>query len=222
MHTLESESTFQNTVRAQKVQEILHRLYKVWPNPSTELLWTTPLELIIATVLSAQCTDKVVNTVTPNLFAHFLTAQDYAESTPQEIDTYIRRINFHNTKARHLHGLGLALVSRYDGRVPQTTADLMTLPGVAKKTANVVLSEAFGIHQGIAVDTHVARLSQQLGLTTHKDPLKIEQDLMCITPQNQWRAISHLLILYGRYYAPARKPFTDPILADLKTETLHD
>ncbi len=187
-----------------KVEEIARRLYELFPNPHTALTYKTPLQLLFATILSAQATDKVVNTVTPALFERYKTVEDFASAHVQDIDSLITRVNFHNTKAKSIHEAAKMIVEKYDGEVPRTMEELDALPGVARKTANVVMSNAFHIAEGIAVDTHVMRLSKQLGLTTQTKPEKVERDLMKIVPKELWLDFSHLLINYGRTYAPAR------------------
>lgn len=203
--------------KQEKVQEILKRLYKIWPKPRTELQYSNPLELLIATILSAQATDKLVNQVTPNLFKKYKTAQDFASVSVNELDADIRRVNFHVNKAKNIKAAAQMITQKYGGNVPASMEELDSLPGVARKTANVVLGNAFGKAEGLVVDTHVMRLSQQLGLTQEKNPEKIEQDLMKIVPKDKWIDFSHLLILYGRHKCPARKKVcTDcPELADL-------
>lgn len=199
-----------------KVKEILNRLYKVWPKPKIELIYSTPLDLLVAVILSAQATDKVVNQVTPVLFAKFKTAKDYRDSTVEELDGYVKRVNFHFNKAKSIHAACKIIAEKFKGRVPDTMEELDSLPGVARKTANVILGTAFGKAAGIVVDTHVIRLANCLGLTKQKDPVKIEQDLMKIVPKDKWIDFSHLLILFGRYKCPARTPCkTCPILGDL-------
>lgn len=203
----------------QKVREIIKRLSIIYPHPKTSLHFTNPLELLISTMLSAQATDKLVNTVTPTLFARYKTAKDFADASPDELDTTIRKINFHRNKAKNIQASCRMIIEQCNGAVPQTMEELDALPGVARKTANVVLGNAFGKAEGIAVDTHVMRLSRKLGLTKEKDPVKIEQDLMKIVPQNKWIDFSHLLILHGRDQCPAR-PHTckDCPLGDLCPE----
>jgi len=202
--------------KKEKVKEILKRLYKIWPQPKIELNYSTPLELLVAVILSAQATDKVVNQVTPALFAKFKTAKDYAQATVEELDGFVRRVNFHFNKAKNIHATCKIIAEKYGGKVPDTMEELDALPGVARKTANVVLGNAFGKAEGIVVDTHVIRLSNCLGLTREKDPVKIEQDLMKIVPKDKWIDFSHLLILFGRYHCPARVPCKNcPILGDL-------
>ncbi len=201
--------------KEEKVREILKRLYKVWPKPRTALEYSTPLELLVATILSAQATDKLVNAVTPELFKRFKTAKDYASADLSEIDKYISKVNFHQNKAKSIKGATSMIVEKFEGKVPDNMEDLDALPGVARKTANVVLGNAFKKAEGIVVDTHVMRLSQQIGLTDNKDPEKIEKDLMAIVPREKWIDFSHLLINAGREFYPAR-------LKDLKTGPLKD
>lgn len=188
----------------QKVKEIIKRLKKVWPNPGTALEFSDAIQLLVATILSAQATDKVVNTVTPALFAKFKTAGDFAAASVEEIDSYISKINFHHNKAKNIQATAVMIVEKYGGKVPDNMADLDALPGVARKTANVVMGSIFKKAEGIVVDTHVMRLTTRLGLTDQKDPEKIERDLMQIVPKEDWIAFSHLLINFGRTYCPAR------------------
>lgn len=190
--------------KEEKVKEIIKRLGKVFPHPKSALTHSNPLELLVATILSAQATDKHINTVTPELFKKYKTAKDYAHAPLEEIDELVKRVNFHTNKAKSIQGAAKMIVEKYNGKVPETMAQLDALPGVARKTANVVLGDAFGKSEGITVDTHVIRLSQKLGLTTQKDPVKIEQDLMKIVPRNHWIDFPHLLTLFGREYCPAR------------------
>jgi endonuclease III len=168
-------------------------------------------------MLSAQATDKLVNTVTPALFERYKTAQDFARASVEEIDTMIKKVNFHVNKSKNIKAAAQMIVEKHNGQVPQTMQELDDLPGVARKTANVVMSGAFGKAEGITVDTHVMRLSTRLALTDKKDPEKIEQDLMQIVPREDWKDFPHLLILYGREYAPARPKRDGPIdiLTDL-------
>lgn len=202
--------------RQEKVKEILKRLYKMYPHPKTALQHNNPLELLVATILSAQTTDKTVNLVTPELFKRYKTAKDYAEAPYEEFDNAIKRVNFHKNKAKNIKAAAKIIAEKYKGRVPDIMEDLLSLPGVARKTANVVLGSAFGKNEGVVVDTHVMRLSQRLGLTKEKTPEKIEKDLMQIVPRDKWIDFSHLLILFGREYCPARPHVcTDCPLGDL-------
>lgn len=190
--------------KEEKVAEIIKRLSKSYPNPRTALRWETPLQLLIATIMSAQTTDKLVNTLTPALFEKYKTAQDFAGAPIEDIDAMIAKVNFHFNKSKNIKASAQMIMDRYHGEVPQTMEELDALPGVARKTANVVLGDAFHKSVGIVVDTHVIRLSNKLGLTTQKDPVKIERDLMEIVPQDKWFAFPHMLTLFGREYCPAR------------------
>jgi endonuclease III len=184
----------------------ISRLKAAYPDARTELNWTNPLELLVATMLSAQTTDVRVNTVTPNLFAKYPTAAAYARADPAELEGVIRPTGFFRNKAKSLRGMARALVDDHGGEVPRTMPDLVALPGVGRKTANVVLGNAFSIDEGIVVDTHVRRLSNRLGFTTHEDPEKIEGDLTQAVPREDWTIFSHLLILHGRNICRSRKP----------------
>ena len=194
----------QELQKKKKAIEIISRLSKIYPHPVTALLHSNPLQLLIATILSAQATDKTVNLVTPGLFLKYKTAQDFAGADPAELNQAISKINFHNNKAKNIQAACKVLVEKYNGEVPQTLEELDALPGVARKTANVVLGSAFYKAEGIVVDTHVMRLSQKLGLTYSLDPVKNEHDLMKIVPKDKWIDFSHLLINFGREYCPAR------------------
>jgi endonuclease-3 len=181
-------------------------LKAAYPDARTELDWSNPLELLVATILSAQTTDVQVNRVTESLFSKYRTAEDYADSTPDELEENIRPTGFYRNKARSLRGMASALVEEHGGEVPRTMSELVALPGVGRKTANVVLGNAFGTNEGIVVDTHVRRVSGRLGLTEGSDPVKIEQELMRLVPEEDWTIFSHLLILHGRRTCKARKP----------------
>lgn len=190
--------------KKEKVKEIIKRLYKIYPHPRTALHYSNPLELLIATILSAQANDKVVNQITPALFQKYGSARDFANADVEQLDKDIARINFHRNKAKNIIAASKIIADKYGGEVPNTMEALDDLPGVARKTANVVLGNAFHKAEGIVVDTHVARLSRKLGLTDSKDPVKIEEDLMKIVPKDKWIDFSHLLINFGRDYCPAR------------------
>ncbi len=187
-----------------KALEIYKRLAKATPNPKVELNFSNPFELLVATMLAAQCTDKLVNSVTPALFSKYKTIKSFADATPDQIDLMITKINFHANKAKNIHVAACMIMDTYGGAVPKTMEELDALPGVARKTANVVLGSAFGITSGIVIDTHGIRLSNKLGLTTQKDPVKIEQDLMKLLPRDTWIKFGHLLTLHGRYVCTAR------------------
>jgi endonuclease III len=186
--------------------EVFSRLRKAHPDAHCELDHETPLQLLGATILSAQCTDKRVNMVTPLLFRTYPTAQAMADAPPEQLEDIIRSTGFFRNKTKSLIGLGKALVERHNGVVPDTMEDLVRLPGVGRKTANVVLGNAFHKNEGIVVDTHVARVSQRLGLTKEMDPVRIEQDLMPLFPREDWALLSHLLIFHGRRICEARSP----------------
>jgi endonuclease-3 len=194
------------TPSAAPASEVIVRLKAEYPDARTELDWSNPLELLVATILSAQTTDVQVNRVTESLFSKYRTAEDYADSTPDELEEDIRPTGFYRNKARSLRGMASALVEEHGGEVPRTMSELVALPGVGRKTANVVLGNAFGVNEGIVVDTHVRRVSGRLGLTESRDPVKIEQELMRLVPEGNWTIFSHLLILHGRRTCKARKP----------------
>jgi endonuclease-3 len=193
----------------QRVVKIIERLTEEYSAPRTTLQFTSPLELLIATILSAQCTDERVNRVTKLLFQKYKKAEDYASADLVEFEQIIRSTGYYRRKAKLIQGCCQKLVTDFNSRVPRTMAELLTLPGVARKTANIVLSNAFGIVAGIAVDTHVKRLSQRLDLTTNIIPEKIEKDLMRIIPRHTWVAITYLLIEHGRKVCKARKPLCE-------------
>ena len=191
----------------EKVLLIIKRLKKEYAGtPLTALRFSTPFELLVATILSAQTTDVQVNKVTPGLFKKYRGIEDFAKATAEQIARDINSVNFFNNKAKSIQKAAVMILEQFGGEVPRTMEELVTLPGVARKTANIVLSSAFGVNEGIAVDTHVKRLSYLLGLTKHTDPVKIEQDLLAITPQKQWADLSHLLIYHGRAVCQARRP----------------
>jgi len=186
-----------------KVLAILKRTY---PDAKCSLNFRDPLELLVATILSAQCTDNRVNIVTKTLFAKYKNAADYAASEPTELERDIQSTGFFRNKAKNIRAMAQALIDHHGGEVPDTMEQLTNLAGVGRKTANVVLGNAFGKDEGIVVDTHVARLSQRLGLTRQTDPVKIEQDLMKLVPKRDWTLWPHLLIHHGRAVCTARKP----------------
>ncbi len=198
------------------VEETIARLGSEYPDATTALDWENPLELLVATILSAQTTDVRVNAVTPNLFAKYPTAADLAAADPAELEEVIRPTGFFRNKAKSLLGMAGALVEDHGGEVPRTMGELVALPGVGRKTANVVLGNAFGVDEGVVVDTHVRRLSNRLGFTAESDPEKIERDLMQTVPRRDWTVFSHLLILHGRSVCKARKPAcADCVVNDL-------
>ncbi len=196
------ESLEQKKKRALK---IIAKLGKTNPNPKCALNFSNPLELLVATILSAQCTDKRVNMVTPAVFKKYPKAEDYAKANPAEFEGHIRSTGFYKNKTKNILGAAKEIVNRFAGRVPDRLEDLVTLPGVGRKTANVVLGNAYAT-PGLTVDTHMIRLNRRLGLTRNVDPVKIEYDLMKIVPQKLWTDYSHLIIHHGRNRCFARKP----------------
>jgi len=189
-----------------RTAKLIARLKKAFPDAGCALVHGDPLRLLVATILSAQCTDKRVNIVTKDLFKKYKTPRDYASARQRTLEKEIRSTGFFRNKAKNIRAAAAKIISDFDGKVPRTMAELLTLPGVARKTANCVLGNAFGLAEGVVVDTHVMRLSQRLGLTKHKEPVKIERDLMEIVPQKEWILFSHLLIFHGRATCSARKP----------------
>jgi len=186
--------------------EIFRRLKKAYPDARTELDYETPFQLLVATILSAQCTDKRVNMVTPLLFQTFSTAAALADAPQEKLEEIIKSTGFFRNKSKSLIGLGKALVERHSGEVPDSMDALVRLPGVGRKTANVILGNAFMKNEGVVVDTHVGRLSLRLGLTKETDPVKVEQDLMPLFPRENWAQLAHLLIFHGRRVCFARSP----------------
>jgi endonuclease III len=191
---------------AAPISEVITRLKNEYPDAKTELNWENPLELLVATMLSAQTTDVRVNMVTETLFESYRTAADYAGADPAQLEEDIRPTGFYRNKARSLQGMARALLERHGGEVPRTMAELVALPGVGRKTANVVLGNAFAVDEGVVVDTHVRRVSGRLGLTEERDPEKIERDLLQVVPEGERTLFSHLLIFHGRRVCKARKP----------------
>ncbi len=188
-----------------RTEKIFNTLRTTYPDVKTQLHYNTPFELLVATILSAQCTDKQVNRVTRTLFQEFKTPEDFAKAPLETLEALIRPTGYFRNKAKNIQKCAQALVERFNGRVPDSLKALVSLPGVGRKTANVVLGAAFG-RPGIVVDTHVARISKRLGLTQNKDPVKIEFDLMEILPESKWSDFSLLLIYLGREFCTARKP----------------
>ncbi len=187
-----------------RARRILEQLYTWYPDAHCELEYRTPHELLVATILSAQATDVGVNKATPGLFAAFPAPKDYAASSPEELEPYIRTIGLFRNKAKSVHASMTTVTETFDGAVPQSMKELLTLRGVARKTANVVLGNAFGINDGVVVDTHVLRLSNRFGLSEHTDAKKVERDLMALFPRPHWMMLSHLLIWHGRRACKAR------------------
>jgi endonuclease-3 len=192
--------------RSERARELARRFPRIYPDAHCELDFRNPLELLVATILSAQCTDKRVNIVTKGLFLRCKQARDYAGIPQEELEGIIRSTGFYRNKAKSLRAMAAKLVSEHDGQVPKSMESLAALPGVGRKTANVVLGNAFGIEEGVVVDTHVSRVSARLGLTKHSDPIKIENDLMTLFPREKWTVLSHWLIWHGRRRCFARRP----------------
>lgn len=186
--------------------EILKRLAERYPTPQSELNWNTPWELLVATMLSAQCTDERVNKITPEVFRRWPGPAEMAAADQGQVEEVIHSAGFFRQKAKNLIGEGTIITNEHDGEVPRTMEEMIRLPGVARKTANVVLSSAYGIQEGVAVDTHVKRLAFRMGLTTSTDVKKIEQDLMKLFPRPDWGNANHMLVLFGRHVCPARSP----------------
>ena len=209
-------SSAKNNLAPARIADLLQRLQAAYPNAECALLHRNAWELLVATILSAQCTDARVNLVTPELFRKFPTPKAMAEASLPAIESEIRSTGFYHNKAKSISGAAKRLVAEFDSKVPKTMAELLTIPGAARKTANVVLGVAYGIAEGVVVDTHVLRLSNRLGLTESTDPKKVEQELMKIIPQDHWIQFSHELIHHGRQVCIARKPRC----ADCTLETL--
>jgi endonuclease III len=208
--------TRKRSAKQQRALEILIRLKRLYPDAVCSLDYETPVQLLVATILSAQCTDQRVNMVTPELFRRFPDAAALAGADLSEIEDLVRSTGFYRNKAKNIQAACQRIVTEYGGQVPKVMEDLLSLAGVARKTANVVLAHGFGINMGVTVDTHVKRLSYRLGLTTHTDPIKVERDLMRLLPQPDWENWSIRLIYHGRAVCNARKPECDRCeLADL-------
>ncbi|MDD4732584.1 MAG: endonuclease III [Desulfovibrio sp.] len=192
--------------KQERAAEVFSRLSQRYPAPEPALDWTDAWQLLVATVLAAQCTDEQVNKVTPHLFARWPSIADMAAANVAEVQEMVRSTGFFRNKGKNLVAAAGLIMEEFQGQVPQTMAELVRLPGVARKTANIVLSNAFHIHEGIAVDTHVKRLSFRLGLTENTDPVRIEKDLMPLFPREQWGEINHFLVYYGREVCKAQRP----------------
>lgn len=190
--------------RKERARELVKELKKLFPNPKIALTYKTNWELLVAVILSAQSTDKQINKITEVLFKKYKTLDDYVNTTQDEFEKDIYSSGFYKNKAKNILAAAKKVKEDFGGNIPHTMKELITLPGVARKTANIVLSDAFGITEGIAVDTHVKRLTRRFGLTDKTDPVKIERDLMELLPKKDWRSFSHQLIFYGREYCPAR------------------
>jgi endonuclease-3 len=189
-----------------RMLKVIDLLEKYYPGAKTALTFHTPLEILIATILSAQCTDKKVNEVTATLFQKYKTPQDYAKADLRKLEKEIKPTGFYHNKARNIKKCCQVLIEKFGGEIPRTMEEILELPGVARKTANIVLSNAYGIVEGIAVDTHVYRLAHRLGFSDKKDPNKMEKDLMALVPGEKWMRITDLLIFHGRRICDAKKP----------------
>lgn len=199
-----------------RARSIYRRLLKQYPDAHCELDYTTPFELAVATVLSAQCTDKRVNMVTPDLFARYPTPAALASAPVGDVEAVIRSTGFFRNKAKSITGLAREVVAEHGGVLPESMDELVVLPGIGRKTANVILGNAFGKNEGVVVDTHIGRLARLLGLTRHPDPIKVEQALIALFPRPSWTMLAHLLIWHGRRTCVARKPRCgECVLADL-------
>lgn len=196
---------FPDIKKQQKALQIMERLYKVYPKPYVELDYTSAWELLVATILAAQCTDKLVNTVTPALFKKYPDVNHMASASVEDIDRLITKVTFHTNKAKNIKASAEIIVKQYDGKVPDNMEELDALPGVARKTANVVLNNAYKKPFGIVIDTHGIRLSQKLGLSDQKTPEKIEQDLMQLVPREKWIDFGNLITLHGRHKCVSRE-----------------
>jgi endonuclease-3 len=193
----------------EQVQAILAELRRLYPDAKCSLNFSNPLELLVATQLSAQCTDERVNLVTIDLFKKYQKAEDYATASQEELEQDIRSTGFYRNKAKNIRAASQRIITEFHGEVPHSMTQLLSLPGVARKTANVVLGNAFGIIEGVVVDTHVGRLVRRFGWTKNDDPIKVEQDLMRIIPREHWLDLSHQLIYHGRALCLARKPLCE-------------
>jgi endonuclease-3 len=194
------------SVKAERANEIVHKLRRIYPRAKCSLDFKSPYQLLVATILSAQSTDAKVNEVSKGLFTRYPGPRELAGAKPTEVETLIRSTGYYRNKAKLVQGAAAALVEKHGGEVPATMEELTSLPGVGRKTANVVLANAFGIAAGVVVDTHVARLAQRLGLTRHDDPAKIEGDLMKLIPEKEWTKFAHRMILHGREICRAKSP----------------
>ena len=190
----------------EQVQAITNELKRLYPDAKCSLDFSNPLELLVATQLSAQCTDERVNIVTRDIFKKYRSAEDYATVSQEELEQDIRSTGFYRNKAKNIRAACQILITKYHGKVPANMTDLLKLPGVARKTANVLLGNAYGIVEGFVVDTHIGRLARRFGWTENEDPVKVEQDLMRLVPRQEWLDLSHLLIFHGRAICQAKKP----------------
>jgi len=189
-----------------RANKLIAIFIKTYPKATIALEYKTPFQLLVVTILSAQSTDKQVNKISPALFSRYRTIKDLAQAKLPELEKYVHSTGFYRNKAKNIKGAAQRILENFKGKVPKTMEELKTLPGVARKTANIVLSNGYGINVGIAVDTHVLRLSKRLGFSKHSDPVKVENDLMELFPKNLWGKINHLLVRHGRTVCDAKKP----------------
>jgi endonuclease-3 len=203
---MERQKKFTEKENRRRALRIISLLEKEFPDAKIALNYTNPLELLVATILSAQCTDERVNIVTQSLFKNYRKAEDYANADLTELERDIKSTGFYRNKAKNIKNAGQMLFQKFDSQVPKTMEEILQLPGVARKTANIVLQNSYGVIEGIAVDTHVRRVAARLGLTANEDADKIEQDLMAIVPRDKWMRITDLLIFLGRRVCTAKKP----------------
>lgn len=206
MPTLKNKTDAPVTDRKVRAKKIINLLKKTYPDSKCSLTYRTPHQLLVATILSAQCTDERVNLVTPSLFEKYKSIKDFAGANLKELENDIRSTGFYHNKAKAIIGSAQIIFEKYGGNMPRTLDEMVALPGVGRKTGSAVLGEAFGIAEGIVVDTHVKRISNKLGLTAHSDPVKIERDLMEIIPYRDWIKLTHLMIDHGRAICKARRP----------------
>jgi endonuclease-3 len=200
------------SVERRRINRILNILSKTYPNAKVTLHFSNPLEMLVSTILSAQCTDERVNLVTKDLFKKYKTPENYAKSEKNELEAIIRSIGFYRSKTKNIRNTCQIIVEKFDSKVPRTMNELTSLPGIGRKTANIILSNSYGVIEGIAVDTHVARLSKRLGLTNAKEPDKIEQDLMKLIKKELWISFTYKMIEHGRQICNARKPLCNQCL----------
>ena len=205
------ETSEEKKERMKRARIVLHKLRALFPKTGTVLQYKNPWELMVAVQLSAQCTDKRVNETTPALFARYRALDDYVNADPREFERLIYQCGFYRNKTKNILAAAKEVKEQFHGKIPKTMNEILQLPGVARKTANVVLGNAYGVHEGIAVDTHVKRLSLTLGLSDEMSPEKIERDLMELFPKKDWFEVTYLLIQYGRTYCPARKHADCPL-----------
>ena len=206
MEQVSSTHTGATPKSPEQIQGVMEELGRLYPTAKYDLNFSTPLELLVATQLAAQCTDARVNSVTGELFRKYRRVEDYASVSQEEFEQDIQKITFYRNKAKNIRAACQYILTRHHGEVPRTMAEMVKIPGVARKTANVILGNAFGVTEGVIVDTHVGRLVRRFGWTQHEDPVKIEQELMGLIPKEEWLSLAHRTIYHGRAVCDARKP----------------